>query len=44
MMSTKAETKPPVFDNTAAEQRKAKELYGEGYTVTKSNLTQKEKT
>jgi hypothetical protein len=31
MMSKKAETRPPQFDDTAAMNRKAKELYGEGY-------------
>lgn len=43
MMSKKQETKPPQFDETAAEQRKARELYGEGYKVSKSPLVPKEK-
>ena len=43
MMSKKEETRPPVFDDKAADQRKAKELYGEGYRPSKSPLVPKEK-
>jgi hypothetical protein len=28
VMSTKEETRPPVFDQTAADERKMRELYG----------------
>ena len=44
MMSKKAETRPPVFNDTAAVNRKAKELYGEGYQPGQSDLVPKEKT
>ena len=43
MMSKKEETKPPKFDQKAADMRKAKELYGEGYRPSKSPLVPKEK-
>ena len=43
MMSKKAETKPPVFDDTAAINRKAKELFGEGYQPNKAPLMPREK-
>ena len=43
MMSKKEQTRPPTFDETAAEQRKARELYGEGYRPSKSPLVPKEK-
>ena len=43
MMSKKEETKPPKFDGKAADMRKAKELYGEGYRPSKSPLVPKEK-
>ena len=43
MMSKKEETRPPKFDQKAADMRKAKELYGEGYRPSKSPLVPKEK-
>jgi hypothetical protein len=30
-LSKKEETRPPRFDETAAEMRKAREIYGENY-------------
>lgn len=42
-MSKKQETRAPVFDNTAAEERKARELYGANYKPVKAPLREKEK-
>ena len=42
-MSKKEKTRPPVFDDTAAQQRKARDLYGDNYKASRSPLVPKEK-
>lgn len=42
-MSKKEATRPPKFDETAAQMRKARELYGDNYQPVKAPLVQEER-